>query len=93
MMLLAGNFAVTGLKSITNYRIFANGCFMHSTKLKLMRLCLSRLISYFEPLRILNSVFGAILMEMNHIFIVGQSRAIIGRRGSYQGLSPDSHHL
>ena len=53
----------------------------------------SRSISYFEPLRIFNSVFGAILMKMNHIFIVGQSRAIIGRRGSYQGLSPDSHHL
>ena len=53
----------------------------------------SRSISYFEPLRIFNSIFGAILMKMNHISIVGQSRAIIGRRGSYQGLSPDSHNL
>ena len=60
MMLLAGNFAVTGLKNIQNYRIFAKGYFMHSTKLKLMRFFFSRFISYFEHLHIFNSVFGAI---------------------------------
>ena len=67
--------------------------FMHLIKSKFLVLYFSRWISYFCPFYIWNYVFGAILIRINDILIVGQSEAIIGRGGSYQGLSPDSHNL
>ena len=92
-MLLARKFAVTGFGKFQNKGYLQKDVFMHSTNLNSWHLYFSRLISYFEPLCTLNPVFGAILMRMNDIFIVGQSGAIIGRGGSYQGLSADSYHL
>ena len=80
-------------QKIPKYRMLAN-LFLCIQQVKFVFfLYFSRLISYFEPLCTLNPVFGAILMRMSAIFIVGQSGAIIGRGDSYQGLSADSYHL
>ena len=57
------------------------------------RLKSTQLLLVKKSMQVLNHVFGAVLMRMSDIFIIGQSGAIIGRGDSYQGLSADSYHL